>query len=219
MKLSSSVWLHVCLYLVLNAGAVSTVSAATVSAANAGDVPVAVRSPDDIDRKLAVSTAVSDVEVLERARAANGDVYSSLESFVCSEEINRFKGSLNSQSAHALDTVTAKLFSNAALSNTRTSTRTTVLAQECPVCPAPGLRVNLGPYSSRLSNCFRLSKSTLKLLPILRVKEPLFITLTFQKRTAPGILPSPDDTIGSRFAPTFGSRQILVKYSRSIAQP
>ena len=109
MKLSSSVWLHVCLYLVLNAGAVSTVSAATVSAANAGDVPVAVRSSDGIDRKLAVSAAVSDVEVLERARAANGDVYSSLESFVCNEEINRFKGSLNGQSAHALDTVTAKL--------------------------------------------------------------------------------------------------------------
>ena len=36
-------------------------------------------------------------------------MYASLQSFVCSEEINRFKGSLNGQTAHALDKVTAKL--------------------------------------------------------------------------------------------------------------
>lgn len=36
-------------------------------------------------------------------------MYSSLQSFVCKEEISRYKGNLNGQSAKALDTVSAKL--------------------------------------------------------------------------------------------------------------
>jgi len=52
---------------------------------------------------------VDDRAILKRARAANEDVYSSLQSFVCSEEIDRFKGKLNGQSVKALDKVTAKL--------------------------------------------------------------------------------------------------------------
>ncbi len=51
----------------------------------------------------------ADIDILERARVANEDVYSSLQSFVCTEEVNRYIGSLNGQSAHPLDTVKAKL--------------------------------------------------------------------------------------------------------------
>jgi hypothetical protein len=76
--------------------------AAATSAA--GDVPATVRSPLDVP-----PADPSVRKILQRALAANEDVYSSLQSFVCSEEINRFRGSLNGQNVHPLDTVTAKL--------------------------------------------------------------------------------------------------------------
>jgi hypothetical protein len=83
---------------------------ATPATSGGGDVPAAVRSTDEVKRQLnASSVGKTDIEILERARAANGDVYASLQSFVCNEEINRFKGNLNGQSAKPLDTVTAKL--------------------------------------------------------------------------------------------------------------
>jgi hypothetical protein len=66
--------------------------------AAAGDVPPTGRNPLE-----------ADAAILKRARAANDDVYSSLQSFVCSEEIHRFKGNLNGRSVKALDQVTAKL--------------------------------------------------------------------------------------------------------------
>lgn len=109
MEVRSSVWLHVCLYLSVSTGAACILSAADAFPAEA-DAPVPVHSSGDKHRKLDTSAAgESDIQILERARAANDDVYSSLESFVCNEEINRFKGNLNGQSAHVLDTVTAKL--------------------------------------------------------------------------------------------------------------
>jgi len=52
--------------------------------------------------------APADLAILKRARAANEDVYASLQSFVCQEEINRFKGRLDGE-GKALDTVTAKV--------------------------------------------------------------------------------------------------------------
>jgi hypothetical protein len=97
MKSIFTIWLYVCLYLVLSVAPLS-------AAAAAGDVPAAVRTP--------LSSPISDgsdIKILQLARAANDDVYSSLQSFVCNEEINRFKGSLNGQTIHPLDTVTAKL--------------------------------------------------------------------------------------------------------------
>jgi hypothetical protein len=111
MKKHFSVWLHVCLYSALSLGAVSGLSAASPAAANgaAGDVPVATRPADSLNHLNTSAVAKSDVQILERARAANDDVYSSLQSFVCNEQINRFKGSMNGQTAHPLDTVTAKL--------------------------------------------------------------------------------------------------------------
>jgi hypothetical protein len=99
MKLRSTVWPYVCLCSVLSLGMTGNLSAAP---AGTGDVPAMVRG---VSAKL----AETDVEILEHARAAQSDVYSSLRSFVCQEQIDRFKGSLDGESGRPLDTVTARL--------------------------------------------------------------------------------------------------------------
>ena len=107
MKAISTVWLYVCLCTSLS---VTPLMAAAGGAAAGADVPTNVRTTDETSRQLNASVvARNDIQILEHARAANDDVYASLQSFVCNEEINRFRGSLNGQTAHALDTVTAKL--------------------------------------------------------------------------------------------------------------
>jgi len=107
MKAISTVWLYVCLCTSLS---VTPLMAAAGGAAAGADVPTNVRTTDETSRQLNASVvARNDIQILEHARAANDDVYASLQSFVCNEEINRFKGSFNGQTAHALDTVTAKL--------------------------------------------------------------------------------------------------------------
>jgi hypothetical protein len=93
------VWPYVCLCSVLSLGMTGNLSAAP---AGTGDVPAMVRG---VSAKL----AETDVEILEHARAAQSDVYSSLRSFVCQEQIDRFKGSLDGESGRPLDTVTARL--------------------------------------------------------------------------------------------------------------
>jgi hypothetical protein len=106
MKLRTTVWLQLCLYISLGAG---LVSAASPTAA-AGDVPAVTRAPQDVNRKLDTpAVPQKDVQTLALAREVSGDVYSSLESFVCNEEVQRFRGAWNGQSATPLDTVTAKL--------------------------------------------------------------------------------------------------------------
>ena len=45
--------------------------------------------------------------VLEKAREINEEIYSNLQSFVCNEEIARYKGRLESESGKQIDTVTA----------------------------------------------------------------------------------------------------------------
>jgi hypothetical protein len=106
MKLRTTVWLQVCLYLSLSAGLASAAS----PAAAAGDVPTVTHPPQAVNRTLdAPTVSQTDLQILARAREANEDVYSSLESFVCNEQIDRFRGALNGQSARPLDTVTAKL--------------------------------------------------------------------------------------------------------------
>jgi hypothetical protein len=99
------------LQLLLLAGLSLSADAAMPSAgpaATAVDVPVSVRTADEVNRGLDKAFAVG-TDILERARVANDDVYSALQSFVCNEEISRFRGNLNGQSAHPVDTVTAKL--------------------------------------------------------------------------------------------------------------
>jgi hypothetical protein len=44
-----------------------------------------------------------------RVRAANEQLYTDLESFVCNERVLRFKGSLSGEEAHAIDTLTARV--------------------------------------------------------------------------------------------------------------
>jgi hypothetical protein len=48
-------------------------------------------------------------ELLRKAQSANEGLYSALQSFVCREQIQRYKGSLNSETGKPVDTVTASL--------------------------------------------------------------------------------------------------------------
>jgi hypothetical protein len=48
-------------------------------------------------------------DILTKARTANENLYSSLQSFVCHERIERYRGPLNAETGRALDTVTANL--------------------------------------------------------------------------------------------------------------
>lgn len=48
-------------------------------------------------------------DLLDRIRQANDELYTTLQSFVCAESIQRFKGRHNGDSAHRVDTVTAKV--------------------------------------------------------------------------------------------------------------
>jgi len=109
MKAILSTWLYVCLYAALSVSQLAAANRAD-GGNGAADVPVTVRATDETNRQLNASVvARTDIQILEHARAANVEVYDSLQSFVCNEEINRFWGSLNGQTAQPLDTVTAKL--------------------------------------------------------------------------------------------------------------
>jgi len=48
-------------------------------------------------------------QLLERARAANSDLYATLKSFICREEIERFKGNLKGSRTQPIDRVSANL--------------------------------------------------------------------------------------------------------------
>jgi hypothetical protein len=48
-------------------------------------------------------------QLLQKARTANGDLYSALKSFVCREEIERYKGDLSGSKSRSIDHVSAKL--------------------------------------------------------------------------------------------------------------
>src|SRR5579884_3872659 len=53
----------------------------------------------------AVPAANDTADLLALVRDANEDVYANLQSFVCDEEIRRFKGRTNGQDIRAIDTV------------------------------------------------------------------------------------------------------------------
>lgn len=48
-------------------------------------------------------------DLWQRVRAANEQLYGDLESFVCNEQMTRYKGSLSGDKAHQIDTVTARV--------------------------------------------------------------------------------------------------------------
>jgi len=54
-------------------------------------------------------TPAQEKQLLERARAANGDLYSTLKSFVCREEIQRYKGDLKGSKTRFIDHVSTNL--------------------------------------------------------------------------------------------------------------
>jgi hypothetical protein len=53
--------------------------------------------------------ARNDVAILNRARDANEELYAQLQSFVCHEEIQRFRGSPDGRTSRSLDTITANV--------------------------------------------------------------------------------------------------------------
>jgi hypothetical protein len=64
----------------------------------------------DNERILALSATLAlQSQLLEKARAANSDLYSTLKSFVCREEIQRFKGGLSGSDGRPIDRVSANL--------------------------------------------------------------------------------------------------------------
>ena len=48
-------------------------------------------------------------DLLSRVRAVNEQLYTDLESFVCNEQMTRYKGSLSGDKTHQIDTVTARV--------------------------------------------------------------------------------------------------------------
>ncbi len=105
MKASLTVSLQVCIYLSLSARGTTNLFAADA----AGAVPSKVTSAN-VDHEINGSKLTrNEVDILERAQAANDDVYSSLRSVRCNEKMSRFQATIDGKSAQALDTVTAKL--------------------------------------------------------------------------------------------------------------
>jgi hypothetical protein len=56
-----------------------------------------------------IKSPLPEKQLLDRARAANGDLYSALKSFVCHEEIQRYKGDLKGSKTHFIDKVSTNL--------------------------------------------------------------------------------------------------------------
>lgn len=52
---------------------------------------------------------IGDAELLKLVRAANDELYSNLQSFVCNEEMQRFRGRINGESSRQIDTVKARV--------------------------------------------------------------------------------------------------------------
>lgn len=57
----------------------------------------------------APATRPTEGDFLERVRAANEQLYADLESFVCHEQISRYRGSLSGDKARQIDTVTTRV--------------------------------------------------------------------------------------------------------------
>jgi hypothetical protein len=61
------------------------------------------------DEKPASAPVAAPMDLLDRARAANDQLYSTLESFVCNERIARYHGPLHASTGRQIDTVTARV--------------------------------------------------------------------------------------------------------------
>ncbi len=66
-------------------------------------------SSDSVSENEKAPNAVIKTELLARARVANGDLYSTLQAFVCREEIERYKGDLKKSKTRRIDHVSTNL--------------------------------------------------------------------------------------------------------------
>src|SRR3569833_960457 len=55
------------------------------------------------------SASPAEKELLAKVNATNQQAYSELDSFICAEQIRRYRGPLGSEKARAIDTITANL--------------------------------------------------------------------------------------------------------------
>jgi hypothetical protein len=69
----------------------------------ANDVPAAAAAP------VAPALSLAQPDLLTRVRQANEELYSSLQSFVCNESMERFKGKVGGEESKHIDTVTTKV--------------------------------------------------------------------------------------------------------------
>lgn len=86
---------------------------------NPGTDPAASATPADIPVTAAPGAAATpgsnDGDFLTRVRSANEQLYTDLESFVCREQMTRYRGSISGDKARHIDTVTARVsFENGA---------------------------------------------------------------------------------------------------------
>lgn len=81
---------------------VDTGSASRTAAATT-DIPMPATAP------VVVVPEAAQGDLLDRVRAANEQLYTDLESFVCNEQMTRYKGSLSGDKARQIDTVTARV--------------------------------------------------------------------------------------------------------------
>jgi hypothetical protein len=99
----------VCLGVLLVAATGSPLCAAAAGASGEG-------SNETVNREIGLPKAPAfkttfrmQADLLAKARSANDDLYSTLQSFVCREEMQRYKGDLKGRTTRPIDTVTANL--------------------------------------------------------------------------------------------------------------
>ena len=76
-------------------------------AMGAGDIPSTTSTPTLSRDVIGFNSQTPDA--LNRVRAASEELYSDLQSFVCNEQMERFRGSINGAKAHHVDTLTTKI--------------------------------------------------------------------------------------------------------------
>ena len=75
----------------------------------ASGLPMDGASDKENAPNAALKSLPAPQELLDKARDANGDLYSNLKSFVCLEEIERYKGDLKGSKKRVIDHVSTKL--------------------------------------------------------------------------------------------------------------
>jgi hypothetical protein len=88
-------------FILLGTGLLAYTLASSQPREEMPDIPVSAHSP--------AIPAAPEPEFLDKVRAVNEGLYANLESFICSERIERYRGKLGAQSGRQLDTITARV--------------------------------------------------------------------------------------------------------------